>query len=40
MSDTRLGGRMRARILVEFLGRLTATELDVRYLEKASPRTV
>jgi len=40
MFDTRLGGRMRARILVEFLGRLTATELDVRYFEKASPRTV
>lgn len=40
MFDTRLGGRMRARILVEFLGRLTAAELDVRYLEKVSPRTV
>lgn len=40
MFDTRIGGRTRARILVEFLGRLTTTELDVRYLEKVSPRTV
>lgn len=38
MFDTRLDGRMRARILVEFLGRLTTTELDVRYLEKVAPR--
>ena len=37
MFDTRMGGKARARILVDFLGRLTATELDVRYLEKVSP---
>jgi transcription elongation factor/antiterminator RfaH len=36
MFDTRLGGQMRARILVEFLGRLTVTEVDARYLEKVS----
>jgi transcription elongation factor/antiterminator RfaH len=40
MFDTRLSGRMRARILVDFVGRLTPTEVDIRYLEKASPRTV
>lgn len=34
MFDTRLGGQTRARILIEFLGRLTATEIDARYLEK------
>jgi transcriptional antiterminator RfaH len=37
MFDTRIGGQMRVRILVEFLGRLTAAELDARYLEKVSP---
>jgi transcription elongation factor/antiterminator RfaH len=36
MFDTRLGGQTRARILVEFLGRLTVTEVDVRCLEKVS----
>ena len=40
MFDTRIGGRTRARILIEFLGRLTATKLDVRHLEKVSPRRV
>lgn len=40
MFDTRLRGHMRARILVEFLGRLTAAKLDIRYLEKARPRIV
>jgi transcriptional antiterminator RfaH len=39
MFDTRLGGQTRARILVEFLGRLTVTEVDARYLEKVSPCT-
>jgi transcriptional antiterminator RfaH len=38
MFDTRLGGKTRARILVEFLGRLTAAEVDVRNLEEASRR--
>ena len=38
MFDTRLGGKTRARILVEFLGRLTAAEVDVRSLEKVSRR--
>jgi transcription antitermination factor NusG len=37
MFDTRLRGHMRARILVEFLGRLTAAKLDIRSLEKARP---
>lgn len=36
MFDTRIGSQMRVRILVEFLGRLTATELDVRTIEKVS----
>ena len=40
MFDTRLRGQTRARILVEFLGRLTATRLDLRYLEKVSLRTI
>jgi transcription antitermination factor NusG len=39
MFDTRIGGQARARILVDFLGRLTATDLDVRYLEKLPPST-
>jgi transcription antitermination factor NusG len=34
MFDTRLNGPMRAQVLVEFLGRLTAAEVDVRSLEK------
>jgi transcriptional antiterminator RfaH len=38
MFDARLGGQTRARILVEFLGRLSATEVDARYLEKVSRR--
>jgi transcription antitermination factor NusG len=38
MFDTRLGGKTRARILIEFLGRLTATEVDVRNLEEVSRR--
>jgi transcriptional antiterminator NusG len=38
MFDTRLGGKTRARILVEFVGRLTAAEVDVRNLEKVSRR--
>ncbi len=38
MFDVRLGGRMRARILVEFLGRAIAAEVDVRNLEKIPPR--
>ena len=38
MFDTRIGGSMRARILVEFLNRLTPAEIDVRNLEKVSRR--
>jgi transcriptional antiterminator RfaH len=38
MFDTRLGGKTRARILVEFVGRLTAAEVDVRNLEKVTRR--
>ena len=38
MFDTRIGGSMRARILVEFLSRLTPAEIDVRNLEKVSRR--
>jgi transcription antitermination factor NusG len=38
MFDTRLGGQTRARILVEFLGREIAAELDVRVLEKVERR--
>jgi len=34
MFDARLGGKMRSRILLEFVGRLTAAEVDVRTLEK------
>lgn len=34
MFDIRLDGKMRVRILIEFLGRLTAAEVDVRALEK------
>ena len=34
MFDARLGGRTRSRILLEFVGRLTATEVDMRTLEK------
>lgn len=37
MFDTRLGGQTRSRILLEFVGRLTATEVDVRTLEKIGP---
>ena len=36
MFDTRLSGKMRARILVDFVGRQTAAEVDVRFLEQAS----
>jgi transcription antitermination factor NusG len=36
MFDTRLGGQTRTRILIEFLGRLTAAEVDIRHLEKVS----
>ena len=38
MFDTRLGGKTRARILVEFLGRLTAAEVDVRNLDEVPRR--
>ena len=38
MFDTSLGGKTRARILLEFLGRLTSAEGDVRNLERASRR--
>ena len=34
MFDTHLDGKMRGRILVEFLGRITPAEVDVRALEK------
>jgi transcriptional antiterminator RfaH len=34
MFDARLGGRTRSRILLEFVGRLTAAEVDVRTLIK------
>jgi transcription elongation factor/antiterminator RfaH len=37
MFDARLGGRTRSRILLEFVGRLTATEVDIRTLEKLRP---
>jgi transcriptional antiterminator RfaH len=37
MFDARLGGQARSRILLDFVGRLTATELDVRFLEKVEP---
>jgi len=37
MFDTRIGAKTRVQILVEFLGRLTTTELDVRNIEKISP---
>ena len=40
MFDTRIGAQTRVRILVEFLGRPTVTDLDVRHLEKISPCTV
>jgi transcription elongation factor/antiterminator RfaH len=40
MFDGRLNGRMRARILVEFLGRLTTAEVDSLHLEKVSRRTL
>ena len=40
MFDTALGGKTRARILVEFLGRLTSTEVDVRSLEKVSKHSL
>jgi transcription antitermination factor NusG len=36
MFDTRLQGRERVRILVEFLGRLTTAEVNVRDLDKIS----
>jgi transcriptional antiterminator RfaH len=38
MFDTRLKGRLRVRILVEFLQRLVTAEVDVRDLEKLTPR--
>jgi len=34
MFDARLGGQMRSRILLDFVGRLTVAELDIRTLEK------
>lgn len=34
MFDTRIGGKTRARILVDFMGREFKTDLDVRTLEK------
>lgn len=34
MFDARLGGQTRSRILLEFVGRLTAAEVDIRTLEK------
>ena len=34
MFDTRLGGKRRSQILIEFLGRETRAEVDVRSLEK------
>jgi transcriptional antiterminator RfaH len=37
MFDARLGGQTRSRILLEFVGRLTAAELDIRTLEKVGP---
>jgi hypothetical protein len=37
MFDARLGGQTRSRILIEFVGRLTIAELDIRVLEKAAP---
>jgi transcriptional antiterminator NusG len=37
MFDARLGGKTRSRILLEFVGRLTATEVDIRTLEKVRP---
>lgn len=40
MFDIHLGGQMRARILVEFLGRLTTTVVNIRHLEKMPPRDV
>ena len=36
MFDTRLGGKKRSQILIEFLGRETRAEVDVRSLEKLS----
>ncbi len=39
MFDTRLAGQMRARILVEFVGRFTPAEVDIGSLEKLSPRS-
>ncbi len=38
MFDVRLGDKMRVRILIEFLGRLTTAKVDVRDLEKVSRR--
>jgi transcription antitermination factor NusG len=38
MFDLRLGGQTRARILVEFMGRELAAEVDVRSLEKIERR--
>ena len=40
MFDTRLGSKTRARILVEFLGRVTAAEVDVRNLEEVLRRRI
>ena len=37
MFDGRLGGQTRSRILLEFVGRLTAAEVDIRTLEKVRP---
>jgi len=39
MFDLHLDRRTRVRILVEFLGRLTTTEVDVRTLEQAGSRS-
>ena len=36
MFDTRLGGKRRSQILIEFLGRETRAEVDARSLEKLS----
>jgi len=40
MFDARLGGHMRSRILLDFVGRLTVTELDIRTLEKVESVSV
>ena len=38
--DQRLSAKGRARVLIEFLGRLTAAELDLDALEKLDPRRI